>query len=143
MKLFKLAAFICVAALCAAGCNAPTDTNQAATTNAQPAPSVAAPAATPVDQLAEARRLYAQTCTRCHGEQGGGGKFDLDGETLKAPSLIAGHALKHDDAKLAQQIADGGEGMPAFKKRLSPEQIAGLVRFIRQELQTAAPAASK
>jgi mono/diheme cytochrome c family protein len=43
--------------------------------------------------------------------------------------------LNRTDAQFARQIAKGGDGMPAFEKRLTPEQIAGLVRFIRREFQ--------
>ncbi|MFN2480848.1 MAG: cytochrome c, partial [Pyrinomonadaceae bacterium] len=44
--------------------------------------------------------------------------------------------LKHSDAEYAKQITEGGEGMPKFKDRLTPEQINGLVRFIRSEFQS-------
>ncbi len=141
MKLFKLALLACAGLLFALACTseAPNAKQSANTQTAAPA-TTPAPASTPVDTLADARKLYGQTCARCHGDNGAGGEFDLDGKKLKAPSLRDGHALKHDEAHLAKKIAEGGDGMPAFNKRLSPEQITNLVRFIRQDLQGGANA---
>ncbi len=140
MKLFKLILLACAGLLFAIACsNESPNANQTANTQTA-APATPVPASTPVDQLADARKLFGQTCSRCHGDNGAGGEFDLDGKKLKAPSLRAGHALKHDEAHLAKQIAAGGDGMPAFNKRLSPEQINNLVRFIHQDLQAGASA---
>jgi mono/diheme cytochrome c family protein len=140
MKLFKLAALLCACALFAAACASQTGSNQTANTNTQPTPAASTPAATPADQLADARKLYGQVCSRCHGDTGEGGEFDIYGKKEKAPSLRSGHAVGHDDARLARKIAEGGDGMPAFKKRLSPEQVDNLVRFIRHDLQAGASA---
>lgn len=139
MKLLKLALLACAGLLCAVACtnNAP-DSNGNRIANVQTATPPAV--ATPIDQLADARKLYGQVCSRCHGDNGAGGEFDFDGKKMKAPSLRDGHALKHDDAHLAKKIAEGGDGMPAFNKRLTPEQINNLVRFIRQDLQAGANA---
>ena len=141
MKLFKLAIIFCAAALFVIACNNAPTTNQIATGNT-PAVNANAPtpAATPADQLADARATFSHTCSRCHGDKGEGGEFDVDGKKLKAPSLREGHVLKHPDEQLAKKIANGGDGMPAFGKRLTPEQINNLVRFIRQDLQGGAPA---
>ncbi len=142
MKLLKLAALVCAGAFLCAACATAPDTNTTSTTNTSPATgaSPAAPAAVPVDQLAETRKLFGQVCARCHGDKGEGGEFDLDGKKLKAPSLRAGHAVKHTDAELTKKIEDGDDGMPAFKKRLTPEQISSLVSFIRKDLQAGASA---
>ena len=145
MRLSKLAAIFCAGALFAAACATANDTNQPATTNANaPAATTPTAAATPADQLAEARKMFAEggVCARCHGTSGEGGEFDVDGKKLKAPSLRAEHAVKHDDAWLAKKIAEGGDGMPAFKKRFTPEQIDNLVRFIRHDFQAGAAASS-
>ncbi|MFL6210683.1 MAG: c-type cytochrome [Pyrinomonadaceae bacterium] len=144
MKLFKLVILICAGALLGVACanapstNQPAPTNAPATTNA----NARAPAATPADQLADSRKLFAQTCARCHGDNGEGGEFELDGKKSKAPTLRTGHAVKHPDAELAKKISTGGDGMPAFGKRLSAEQIDNLVRFIRQDLQAGASGTS-
>jgi mono/diheme cytochrome c family protein len=67
---------------------------------------------------------------------GVGGPVKLeDGKTLKVPSFRAGHALRHPDSDFRRQITEGGDGMPAFKDKLSPQQIDELIRMIRQEFQ--------
>ena len=124
----------------AAGCNTAAPANQPAAANARAAatatPAPAAPAA-PTDEFTVARNTYAQFCIRCHRPDGSGGPFELDGgKKLDVPSLREGHALKHSDEDFAGQIADGGDGMPAFKNRLDRERIDGLVRFIRHEFQS-------
>ena len=141
MKLFKLAIVVCAAALVGVACASAPSTNQPAPGKAPAAANAnaSAPAATP-DQLADTRKLFGQVCARCHGDTGEGGEFDVDGKKVKAPTLRAGHAVKHTDAELVKTITSGDDGMPAFGKRLSQEQIGNLVRFIRQDLQAGASA---
>jgi mono/diheme cytochrome c family protein len=93
------------------------------------------PTATP-DAFAEVRVIYAKDCQSCHAVDGKGGRVKLDdGKTLKVPSFREGHALKHSDADFVRQINQGGDGMPAFKDKLSAAQRDELIRFIRQEFQ--------
>jgi mono/diheme cytochrome c family protein len=141
MKHLKLALFISVITMFAVACASTNDkavsngnSNDANTTST---PSAAKPtAAAPSDDLAAARSTYKAVCARCHQENGEGGTIEFDeGGTLKVPSFKTGHGLTHTEAQFARQIAKGGDGMPAFEKKLTPEQINGLVRFIRQELQ--------
>jgi len=58
-----------------------------------------------------------------------------DGTRLRVPSFREGHALRHSDSDFRKQIQAGGDGMPAFKDKLSPQQIEELIKFIRQEFQ--------
>ena len=125
-------------------CSAEPTTNQSsANTNARPATTTSAPSATP-DEFAAARATYAQFCIRCHKPDASGGIFELDdGTKLKVPSLREGGALKDSDEEFVEQIQNGGDGMPPFKGKLEPEQITGLVKFIRHEFQAgAAPGTS-
>ena len=93
-------------------------------------------ASTTPDQFANARGLYAKDCQNCHGAKGEGGPVKLeDGTRLKVPSLREGHALRHPDSDFVKQITKGGDGMPAFEKKLNPDQISELIRFIRHEFQ--------
>lgn len=88
------------------------------------------------DEFAPAREIFAKDCKVCHGDTGQGGPVKLeDGTRLKVPSLREGHALKHPDADFVKQITKGGDGMPAFREKLKPEEIESLVRFIRHEFQ--------
>lgn len=139
MKRFNTLLPVITAVFFFAACGDTASTNQTVNTNARAAatatPAPSAPAATP-DELAAARATYAQFCIRCHKPDGSGGIFELeDGKKLKVPNLREGHALKDSDEEFAEQIMDGGDGMPAFKGRLEPERINALVRFIRQEFQ--------
>lgn len=79
---------------------------------------------------AQAKTLYEQNCARCHGADGRG-KTPL-GEMQGAPDLTDAKGLKGaSDKRLATSIARGRGGMPSFSKKLSPEEIATLVRFVR------------
>ena len=98
-------------------------------------PTPAAKATATPDEFATARVNYAKHCVACHGAQGEGGVKTVDKKTLKVPSFSTGHALKHTDEDFAEQIMKGGDGMPEFKDKLSPEEINLLVRFVRHEFQ--------
>ncbi|MCA1615248.1 MAG: cytochrome c [Acidobacteria bacterium] len=144
MRHFKLFVLASAAALFAVACATNTNTNTATgpgrtvtvnTNNANAAP----PAATP-DELAAARATYNTTCAKCHKENGEGGVAELDeGEKLKVPSFKEEHSVKHTEADFVRKITNGDkdEGMPAFKGRLTPEQINDLARFVRREFQSA------
>ena len=140
MRRLPASLLFVAALLSAAGCNTAPPTNQTADTNARPAataatPAASAPGATP-DEFAATRATYAQFCIGCHKPDGVGGIRELeDGTKLKVPSFREGHALEHADADFARQIANGGDGMPAFKNRLDQQRIDALVRFIRHEFQ--------
>jgi cytochrome c551 len=144
MRHIKLALLISAITTFAAACagtntavfngnsnNTNTNSTTASTTASAANTTPAAP-----DELASARATYKAVCARCHQESGEGGTVEFDeGGTLKVPSFKTGHGLTHTEAQLARQIAKGGEGMPAFEKKLTPEQINGLVRYIREEIQ--------
>jgi mono/diheme cytochrome c family protein len=138
MRLSKLVIIIAALAFFAAACGGgdSAGTNQTAGNGGtQPTASPAATAKATPDELAEAKTMYNQVCANCHGEKGEGGPVKIEGKRLKVPSLLEGHGLEHTDEQFAKQIADGGDGMPAFKDRMSPEQINNMVRFLRRDIQ--------
>lgn len=138
MKLTKLVIITLAIALFAIACGDSTGTNQTANTGGTRPTPAATPQATATakpDELAEAKTHYAQFCTNCHQDKGEGGMVKLEGKRIKVPSLLEGHGLEHSDAEFARQIANGGDGMPAFKDRLKPEQIDALVKYIRRDIQ--------
>src|SRR2546430_13493624 len=93
-------------------------------------------ASTTPDQFANARGYYAKDCRNCHGANGEGGPVKLeDGTRLKVPSLREGHALRHPDSDFVKQITKRVGGMPAFGDKLKPDEIGGLIRFIRHEFE--------
>jgi mono/diheme cytochrome c family protein len=71
--------------------------------------------------------LFKEFCARCHGEDG-------TGNTPKGKQLMARDFTDADwrsaksDADLIKAVAAGGEQMPAFGKKLTPEQIESLVK---------------
>ena len=125
---------LCCAAVAALGvaCTQSFPTNTARPTVA--ASPVVVATATP-DELAAARGLYSKNCESCHGEKGEGGLVKVEDKRLKVPSFKMGHALKHTDEEFIKQITKGGDGMPAFKDKLKPEQMQELVNFVRKEFQ--------
>jgi mono/diheme cytochrome c family protein len=129
MKAFGLT-LITATLLFAFACRKP-DTETV--THNGPTPALS-PAATP-DQFADARATFKKSCDGCHSEDGSGGLKEVDGKKLKVPTFREGHSLNHPDEDFLKQISKGGDGMPAFKDKLTPEQMNGLVRFIRHEFQ--------
>ena len=127
---FRLSASLLVlSAVFASGCGNQPNTTTSDTKSTPPT------AATP-DPFADARGIFAKECQTCHGVDGKGGRVKLeDGKTLRVPSLREGHALRHPDSDFRKQMMNGGDGMPAFKDKLSPQQIDELIRFVRQEFQ--------
>lgn len=108
--------------------------NSNVATNSQSTRASASPTAT-VDQLALAKEHFQKNCVGCHGEQGNGGLVKHEGQTLKVPSLREGHATTHSDQDLVKQILNGGDGMPAFKDKLTTKDAAELVALIRRDFQ--------
>jgi len=129
MKLFMLASVI-FALFLMSSCAQTENTNEPTATTTPAAKATATP-----DEFASARASFAKHCVACHGAEGEGGVKTVDGKRLKVPSLSAGHALKHSDEDFVEQIMKGGDGMPAFKDKLSPDEINLLVHFVRHEFQ--------
>jgi cytochrome c6 len=77
---------------------------------------------------AAAKATFQAKCAMCHGPDGAGSEV---GKSMNVPDLRSPAVQKLPDAQLAQVIADGKGGMPAFKGSLSEEQIHGLVSYIR------------
>jgi cytochrome c oxidase subunit II len=70
--------------------------------------------------------VYEQSCAGCHGGDGSGGI---------GPRLAGTMVVKFPDpAAQIAVVADGRRGMPAFKTRLSAEEIAAIVEFTRTVL---------
>ena len=131
MKLCILALAVVSALLVISGCGTPANEN----VNNVPTATPAAKATATPDEFAIARANYAQHCSACHGDEGKGGLVKVDNVKLKVPNLTEGHALEHPDEKLVKQVTNGGDGMPKFKDKLSPEEINAMVHFIRHEFQ--------
>ena len=121
-----------------AACGQAPNKNAVPTGNTAQTDAAASPArSAPVDDLATARELYTVNCQICHRQTGKGGAVTVDGKKLKPADLTSDRAKKHEDADLIKDISEGApdDGMPAFKGKLSEEQMKQIVKFIRT-LQT-------
>ena len=72
--------------------------------------------------------LYERHCARCHGDRGQGVPRGL--KLYPKLDLLASSMVRQGDrAAVRQRIAEGHDRMPAFKRRLTPEEIEKLVDF--------------
>lgn len=76
--------------------------------------------------------LYATSCAECHGDKGQGAD--------KGIPFTSGHALDHTEADFIKTVTDGkskkkDKEMPAFRDKLTLEQIKEVVRFVREDIQ--------
>jgi mono/diheme cytochrome c family protein len=126
------AAVMFPAACTGSGTTNTTSLNSAVTTsNATPMP-----AATMLE-LASGRDIYADNWAKCHKDDGTGGPVEINGKKLKPDDLTSAKIKGFSDEKIIGYVKDGveDEGMPAFKEKLTDEQIREVVAYIRKDLQ--------
>jgi cbb3-type cytochrome c oxidase subunit III len=101
---------------------------------------IAASAASGVSTLAESKRaksqaargrgVYTANCARCHGADGMG-KTTM-GEMTEAPNLSdAEWQGRRGMSRMVASVTNGRGQMPAFKKKLSKQDIAAAVAYVR------------
>ena len=133
MRLIVLALTCVAVTLIAVACTetaTPTNTStNTSRTAASPAPSAS------VDPFATARANFTKNCEPCHGPQGEGGLVKVEKKQIKVPSLKSEHAIKHTDDQIVKMITNGEEEMPSFKDKMSPQEIADIVKFVRANFQ--------
>ncbi len=79
----------------------------------------------------DAATLYKAKCAVCHAADGSGNS-DM-GKKLSSPDLRSDAIQKETDAQLTDGITNGkGKTMPAYKSKLSEDQIKDLVAYIRE-----------
>jgi mono/diheme cytochrome c family protein len=132
MKKLLLVLITVIFALTLAGCGKSSNNGPNSNGN-QPPSGPLPPKLDPV--LDQAKGIYEEKCMICHKNDGTGGRVTINGENLRVPNFKVGHALRHSDKDFQDQIAEGGDGMPAFKDKLTPEQIKDVVAYIRQAFQ--------
>lgn len=74
--------------------------------------------------------LFKTNCAECHGKDGGGNT--ALGRSLKLHDLRSPDVQKRTDADLTDLITNGLATMPAFKDKLTKDQIQQVVAYIRQ-----------
>lgn len=85
------------------------------------------------DLLKGGRQIYYANCAVCHAVDG-------KGVEKKGIPLISGHALDHTNEENIKRVTNGkGDEMPAFRDKLSAEQIKTVVDWVRETLQKAPP----
>ena len=83
-------------------------------------------------ELTKAKSLFKEKCARCHGEDGRG--QTVLGQMLNPPNFTEEKWGKADfvsDDDLAEIVGHGKSEMPAFGKKLTRQEIAHLIMYIR------------
>ena len=88
---------------------------------------LALPAA--VRAQSDAGKLYKTNCVLCHAADGSGNS--PSGKSLGAKDLGSAEIQKKTDEELTELITAGKGKMPAFGKKLKPDDIKQMVAFIR------------
>lgn len=73
--------------------------------------------------------LFKTKCAACHGATGAGDT--AMGKNLKLRDLGSADVQKQSDEELANIITNGKNKMPKYEGKLTKEQIADLVKYIR------------
>ena len=93
-------------------------------------------------QVEAGRQVYAENCAACHGADGEGANPDNprepgpNGLYGAPPHNDTGHTWHHSDPLLTAVIRNGSttpgfETMPAFGDKLSDDEIAAVIAFIK------------
>ena len=88
MKFLKLGLVFTALMIFAMACgqNTTTTSNTAATNKNTPANTAPTTQPTPpADELAAARKIFADKCVQCHKDNGEGGPVDIEGDKFKVP----------------------------------------------------------
>lgn len=79
----------------------------------------------------DSANIYKTKCAVCHAPDGSGNS--VMGKKLGAKDLRSDEVQKKSDAELNDLITNGvGKTMPAYKDKLTADQIKGLVSYIRE-----------
>jgi len=89
--------------------------------------SLALPAS--VRGQSDADKLFKTHCILCHAADGSGNA--PTGKALHAKDLRSAEVQNQSDADLTTIISIGKGKMPAFNKKLKPEDIKALVAYVR------------
>jgi cytochrome c6 len=76
----------------------------------------------------DAAGTYKAKCAACHGPDGSGSAM---GKKLGTHDFQTADVQKMSDADLSATITNGKNKMPAYGKSLKPDDINGLVAYIR------------
>jgi cytochrome c6 len=74
-------------------------------------------------------KLYKANCVLCHSADGSG--ESATGKAMHAKDLRSDEVQKQSDADLNTAITKGKGKMPAFGAKIKPDDVTGLVAYIR------------
>jgi mono/diheme cytochrome c family protein len=74
-------------------------------------------------------KIYKTNCALCHSADGSGDS--AIGKAMHAKDLRSEEVQKQSDAELGEAITKGKGKMPAFGAKLRPDDVTGLVAYIR------------
>ena len=138
MKFIKFALVLVFTVVFAIACGqnatTPNTANVVATTN-KPA-NAASPSPISVmtaTDSAKGKDLYVTNCAACHKESGKGGKVTVEGKTMEPDDITTAKMAAKTDEKLTEYVVKGfpDDGMPAFKDKLTPDEIKAVVAHVR------------
>lgn len=73
---------------------------------------------------------FKTKCAMCHGADGAG--TTATGKALKVRDLRSADVQGQTDAQLNDIVTNGKNKMPAYKGKLTDDQIKGLVAYLRE-----------
>jgi cytochrome c6 len=74
-------------------------------------------------------KVYKAKCAICHAADGSGDS--PTGKAMKVPDLRSEAVQKQTDAQLTEIVSNGKKAMPAYKSKLTADEIKGLVGYMR------------
>jgi mono/diheme cytochrome c family protein len=77
----------------------------------------------------DAATSYKAKCAMCHGADGSGNT--PAGKAMKARDFASPEVQNETDAQLTDIVTNGKNKMPAYKGKLTDDQIKGLIAYIR------------
>lgn len=81
-------------------------------------------------QAARGREVYTSNCARCHGVDGM--SHTSMGQMTEAPDLTdAAWQSRRSAARMIASVTNGRGEMPAFRRKLSRQEIAAAVAYVR------------
>ena len=76
--------------------------------------------------------LFRQNCSICHGPNGEGSILETG---TKVPSLREGVFKFNTENEIYNQIANGGNGMTAFREQLTERELRLMAEFVHDKLR--------
>ena len=82
-------------------------------------------------QLAHAKTVFKERCSRCHGRTGDGAT--TIGAMLDAPDFTNPEWWTEEttDPRLINSVTNGKHGMPAFGRKITKQEIESLIAYVR------------